>query len=207
MLKLCRLPRRRTAEAAGLLARALHDDPFARWLLPDEGRRRRTLRVVEHAVLADARPFGYVCGVFGAGELLGVTAWLPPGTHRQGAARQLRQLRQVPRLLRAAVHVRGRAADALRVAEAERRTHPDLPHWWLVVAAVDPPRQGRHMGELMLEGLVIQAERDHLPAYLRTTNERNLGYYARWGFEVRDEVRAVPAAPPMWLMWREPGAT
>lgn len=201
-LELRRLRGRGKARAAAaLLGRALADDPFSVWFIPDARRRRRAVRLIERATVADAQPFGEVHGAFHDGEFVGATAWLPPGAHRQDRRRQIRQL---PSLAWAAVLMRGRAADAVRIADAERSIHPDVPHWWLVVVGVDPASQGIGAGGLMVEAFVGRADADGLPGYLRTTNERNLSFYRRYGFEVRDEVRATPDAPPMWLLWREP---
>ena len=46
-------------------------------------------------------------------------------------------------------------------------------------------------------------ERDGVPAYLESSKERNIDFYARFGFRVRDEVK-LPAGPKMWPMWRDP---
>lgn len=196
------LRRRELRSAADLLGRALSDDPFSKWFVPDPRRRARALRLIERATLADTFPFGETHGAFTEGRLVGVSAWLPPGAHHQGTMRRIRQL---PRLARAAVLMRGRASDAVRVAEAEQAIHPDQPHWWLVVVGVDAGSQGLGAGTAMVACLTARADADGQPAYLRTTNPANLAFYRRHGFVPRDEVRATPAAPPMWLLWREPG--
>jgi hypothetical protein len=49
-----------------------------------------------------------------------------------------------------------------------------------------------------------RADEEKLPAYLETGNEKNLGLYRHFGFEVRDEIRLSPGAPPLWTMGREP---
>ncbi len=205
-----RLRRGQLSDAAGVLARALFDDPYSEHFFPDERRREAALRSVERAVLADAWPFHEVHGVFDDDDrLVGVTAWLPPGAHRQGFGRQLRQL---PRLLSVAIRFPGAVGDAIRVADVERRSHVDVPHWWLVVVGVDPEHQGRGAGDALVEAFVERLERDRKPGYLRTTNPENLGFYARFGFEVIDELRIQPRTtgtsrpdvPPMWLLWRSP---
>lgn len=205
-----RLRRGQLGDAAGVLARALFDDPYSEHFFPDERRREAGLRSVERAVLADAWPFHEVHGVFDGDALVGVTAWLPPGAHRQGFGRQLRQL---PRLLSVGIRFPGAVGDAIRVADAERRSHVDVPHWWLVVVGVDPEHHGRGAGGAMVEAFVERMERDREPGYLRTTNPENLGFYERFGFEVIDELRVParrrdrrsrPELPPMWLLWRSP---
>lgn len=203
---LARLRRGQLGDAADVLARALFDDPYSEHFFPDERRREAALRSVERAVLSDAWPFHEVHGVFDDDRLVGVTVWLPPGAHRQGFGRQLRQL---PRFLSVALRFPGAVGDAIRVADAERQSHVDVPHWWLVVVGVVPDARGRGAGGALVEAFVERMERDHQPGYLRTTNPDNLGFYARFGFEVMDELRVSAGRgrseiPPMWLLWRSP---
>lgn len=40
-------------------------------------------------------------------------------------------------------------------------------------------------------------------AYLESSNEKNLSFYRRFGFEVTEEVQIAPGAPKMWTLWRE----
>jgi hypothetical protein len=49
----------------------------------------------------------------------------------------------------------------------------------------------------------MTADAEGMPAYLESSNERNLALYARHGFEVASEV-AIPGGPRIWPMWREP---
>ena len=42
-----------------------------------------------------------------------------------------------------------------------------------------------------------------IPAYLESSKERNIAFYARHGFRVTREV-TLPKGPPVWLMWRDP---
>lgn len=202
-MELARLPKSRLGGAAALLARALHDDPFSEYFFSHPRRRSGALRVLERAVIGDAWPFQHVHGAFADRELIGVTAWLPPGAHRQGLARQLRQL---PRLLSVAVRFPRAVPDVIRIAEAERSIHPDIPHWWLVVVGVEPEQQGRGIGSFLVEAFNRRCDLDAIGGYLRTTNPANLPFYESHGFEVLDELRITAQAPPMWLMWRQADA-
>jgi hypothetical protein len=45
-------------------------------------------------------------------------------------------------------------------------------------------------------------DRDGVGAYLESSKESNVDYYARFGFRVTEEVR-LPRGPRVWLMWRD----
>jgi hypothetical protein len=54
-----------------------------------------------------------------------------------------------------------------------------------------------------VQAITDRCDAESLPAYLESSKEQNVPFYARHGFEVRTEM-AIPGGPPMWLMWREP---
>ena len=51
----------------------------------------------------------------------------------------------------------------------------------------------------MLEG----CDRDGVGAYLESSREENIDFYARHGFRVTGE-RRLPRGPRLWPMWRDP---
>ncbi len=81
--------------------------------------------------------------------------------------------------------------------------HPTSPHMYLAVLGTDPSAQGRGIGSALLAPVLRQCDEDGVPAYLESSKERNVAFYARHGFRVREEL-PLPRGPRMWLMWREP---
>ena len=51
--------------------------------------------------------------------------------------------------------------------------------------------------------MLAQCDRDGTPAYLETARERNVAFYERHGFHVREQL-TLSSGPPVWLMWRDP---
>lgn len=60
---------------------------------------------------------------------------------------------------------------------------------------------GRGVGAALIEKALARATEDGAFAYLETTNERNLGFYGRFGFRVVDEMSPSPGGgPPIWFL-------
>lgn len=66
---------------------------------------------------------------------------------------------------------------------------PIGPHWYLAYVAVDPAYRGKGLGTALMKHSLDICDRDHLPAYLESTNAANLSIYKRHGFELLAEVQ------------------
>jgi ribosomal protein S18 acetylase RimI-like enzyme len=84
------------------------------------------------------------------------------------------------------------------------RHFPGIPVWYLMYLGVDPAVQGNGTGSAILgESLRSLMEREVAPAYLETGTERNVRFYERFGFKVREaDVQLVPGAVRHWTMMR-----
>ena len=198
----------RLGEAADLLARCFYSNPNFVGLFPDQIARSRALPRVFAAGLRDASGFGHVYaamrGVKGTtgSELVGVAVWLPPGAFPLSATRQLRALPHMAGMLAAAPRS---ARRLLQHTSGMTALHPVQPYWYLEVVGVDPNAQGLGVGTRLLNPVLDLADEAGQPCYLETMTERNVGWYRRLGFEVREaEVRFVPGGPPNWTMLRIP---
>ena len=65
-------------------------------------------------------------------------------------------------------------------------------------------RTGQGLGTQMLREVLAGVDTDGVPAYLESSNERNLPLYERNGFRVVGELQALGHGPAIWRMWREP---
>ena len=70
-----------------------------------------------------------------------------------------------------------------------------------MLVGVDPDAQSRGKGGRLVKAFLEEADRARVAAYLETSNERNLGYYERFGFERRGQLD-VPPGLRMWTMFR-----
>jgi GNAT superfamily N-acetyltransferase len=180
---------------AAMLTRAFLDDPVASWafqpdrLRPDALRRFQATRIRQ--LLGGDE-------VWTTEDLSCAALWTPPGLpHRPiSEAAELLGCFRHPLLL----------ARLPLVATGWRRTelaHPRKPHWYLAVLGTDPPAQGHGLGSAVLAPALEQCDRDGVGAYLESSKERNIDFYARHGFRVLRELK-LTHGPLVWPMWREP---
>jgi ribosomal protein S18 acetylase RimI-like enzyme len=67
----------------------------------------------------------------------------------------------------------------------------------------DPACQGMGLGSALLRHSLAMCDRDQLPAYLESSNPRNISLYERHGF-VRTGIIQYGSSPEMTAMLRRP---
>lgn len=88
-----------------------------------------------------------------------------------------------------------------QVLEQMAGFHPAAPHWYLAAIGVDPARQGQGLGSALLKHALRYCDARGLPAYLESSNPKNLPLYERHGFEVMDVIQPEDF-PPIYPMLR-----
>lgn len=181
---------------ARMLARAFFDDPVASWAWrPDRLRQKAFERfqlIRLHQLLGDDE-------VWMTDDLTSAALWAPPRRWRIST-------RETMQFARAFAHPRLLARLPL-VAYGWHKlelAHPPRPHhWYLAVLGTDPSAQGHGLGSAVLRPVLEQCDSDGVGAYLESSKERNIDFYARHGFRVTDELRLL-RGPRAWGMWRDP---
>ncbi|MHB8329086.1 MAG: GNAT family N-acetyltransferase [Acidimicrobiales bacterium] len=188
------------ARLVEVLARAFDDDPVACFMFRGEHRRRRGLRrffgvQLRHMYLDDGE-------VWTTPDTAGVAVWAPPTKARPGWRDLWHLSPLVPQLL-----AMGRSLpDAARLLAEVDRSRPKEAHWYLATLGTDPDRQGHGVGSALLRTVLRRVDEQGMGAYLESSKQRNVSFYARHGFAVTGEIQVPHGGPHMWLMWREPQA-
>jgi GNAT superfamily N-acetyltransferase len=186
------------AVLGAVLADAFAEDPVFAWLIPPDahGREKRMLTFftsISRCYLRLGKPC-YVTGDASAAALWGAPgAWAISVNLLQEAAPS-------------AFAFRGRLFRALRTQLQVEHLHArhSQPHWYLGYLGARHNRQGEGLGTQLLQEVLTGADADGVPAYLESSNERNLPLYERNGFRVVGELQALGHGPTIWRMWREP---
>ncbi|HEX6312410.1 MAG TPA: GNAT family N-acetyltransferase [Acidimicrobiia bacterium] len=176
------------------LSGAFSDDPVFTWIFPDDDRRRDLLPPA-FDVFAEAIAHHGVSHA--AGDGVGAALWVPPG---EAVADDEEAFAET--LLALSPEDAGRMEACLALLGEH---HPEEPCWYLNFIGVVPERQGEGIGSLLLREGVERSDATGVAAYLDATSTDNRRLYERHGFRVLAEL-TLPDGPPVFPMWRDPGA-
>jgi len=187
---------------ADALGAAFVDDPMVRWVVGTDDaaacRRSAAAGFFAPGLRAGLRRGHTYAGVGDGGAMTGAAIWSPPDVAMFDDA--------------AVADLTGSLAAAAGDAALERLGaigelvgvhHPEgRPHFYLFT--LGSAARGRGLGALLVAPVLERCDADGLPAYLESSNPRNLGFYERLGFTAIWDGVPAPGGPLLTGMWREP---
>jgi ribosomal protein S18 acetylase RimI-like enzyme len=173
--------------AVEIIVLAFAADPMARWTWPQAGQYLSAIPRMAHAFGGKAFANGTA---FCTDDYSGVALWLPPGVHSDNE--------ELGAIIESTV-APALAREAAPIFEQMAAYHPAEPHWYLPLIGVDPAHQGEGHGAALMAHALARCDSDHAPAYLESSNPRNIAFYQRHGFEPLGEIQAgsSPTLVPM----------
>lgn len=179
-----------------MLARAFLDDPVAEWSCPYDHLRGKMLEGFNGARLRQL--LGHE-EIWVTEDCSSAALWAPPGHWTTTTREDIEIVRAIfhPRL------IARMPLSTIGLLNVERKHPRQPPHWYLAVLGTDPPAQGHGLGSMALAPVLERCDEDEVGAYLESSKESNIAFYARHGFRVTGEVR-LPRGPLVWQMWRDP---
>ncbi|PXF44454.1 Puromycin N-acetyltransferase [Gracilariopsis chorda] len=91
----------------------------------------------------------------------------------------------------------------MNVAEKVHQLEP--PHMHLFIIGTERSMQGKGGGSSVISEMLRKCDSDGIPVYLESSNEKNLSFYKKHGFDVLRVIPGLPEdCPPMFSVWRPP---
>jgi len=180
---LLRIQEKHIDAAAGVFARAFHQEPLKVYLFPDGKKRDEAGFHFFKFMLRYVILYGEA---YAASENMeGVAMWLPS------------EYAIMSRELMAKVGVKELDIDGVLGKEfmaqvrpiydfVEKRHEHNAPfrHWYLAFVAVDPAFQGRGFAGKLIKPMLARLSQEKLPCYLETQIEKNVLIYEHYGFKL-----------------------
>ena len=164
-------------------------DPFVRWICPEAVNYMNFIGAFNaYGGKAVDNNTAYVVEGF-----KGTALWLPPNIEadEETFVKEIEQNVLIEK-----------QESLFKVLEELEKYHPEAPCWYLPIIAVDPHYQNNGIGSLLMKHALEKVDSDGLPAYLESSNPRNMSLYKRYGFETMGQIK-VDDVPPLHPMIRE----
>ncbi|MDJ0979305.1 MAG: GNAT family N-acetyltransferase [Erythrobacter sp.] len=163
-------------------------DPVARWVWPDPA----TYFEIQPQFVDAFGGNGFAHGsVYETGCQRAAAMWLPPGVEPEAERMTLL----------AAQSVAPERMEEIGAFMAQMDDfHPVEPCWYLPMIAADPFATGMGLGAALMKHALGVVDQAGMPAYLESSNPRNISLYERHGFEAMGEIQhgSSPVMTPMY---------
>lgn len=166
-------------------------DPVARWIWPEPEKYLTLMPRFSEAF--GGRAFENKTAYMADGGRA-IALWLPPDVEPDGETMEA----ILGEGLRPEI-----ADDIGEFLKGMAAYHPHEPHWYLPLIAADPSWLNRGLGAALMKHALRRCDQDGLPAYLESSNPRNISLYERHGFKVIGEIQSG-TSPVMTPMLRPP---
>lgn len=134
--------------------------------------------------------------VFTTGDSTGASIWKQPNDWKMSGGAMVRLL---PAMVRALGKKTPRMIGAFSTIE---KVHPTEEHYYLEAMGTHQDHQGTGVGSILMREMLDRCDAEGMPAYLESSNPRNVPFYGRHGFEVTGEIDVGKGAPTVTAMWR-----
>jgi ribosomal protein S18 acetylase RimI-like enzyme len=183
------------------LARAFQDDPAPSYMIPDYEKRKVLLPELYYGVVRYAHQYDLIQTL--ADTTRGVSLWMKPGSVNIPVHKMIKS-GLLTAYLKVGISRLGRALNYLNFAEAQRIKIVPGRHWYLFMIGVDPAYQNQGIGSRLLTPVLAQADKEGLPVYLDTFNEKTLAFYRKHSFTIAEEALIPNGGPRGWFLLRQP---
>jgi ribosomal protein S18 acetylase RimI-like enzyme len=177
--------------ASKVLARAFHNDPLFIYCFPDTNERKiKSVTHCKYLIL-----IGFLSGeVYTTSKYIeSVAIWVKHGLEKVKKINQskgiLRQLRNIRREEFSDPLFIERISTFEEIANSMQNQEVSFPHWYLSMIGVEPIHQGKGYGGKLLRMKFDEIDKETLPCYLHTENERNIEFYKYFGFKLICKIR------------------
>ena len=195
-----RLDKSHIASAGEILGRSLKDDPASIHVIPDKEDRHAKIHHVFQMTSCLGVRFGEVHAT--SPNLEAIAVWLPFKVYK------VKFFNALICSLKAKMYKLGMEASkrVKPIQEADKEAHLEFAptdHWYLQTLGVDPQYQGKGYGTILVKYMLDKIDKNPLPVFLETSNQRNVRFYEKLGFKVMKEYLVPETEVTQWYMLRE----
>ena len=197
---LVRLNKSDIQPAVEVLTRAFRNYPLLQYGFPGELERERIAPYFFQYILNYGVRHGEIYAT--SPNLEGVAVWL---TSDKYPMTFWRSIRSVPLSIIFGLGREGgaRLKHAGDYIDARHKRLAPFKHWFFQTIGVDPQFQGKGYAGKLIRAMLARIDKEDLPCYLETLDEKNVRLYEHFGFRVIEKSAIPKTKLTNWAMLRE----
>ena len=197
---LIRIGKSNVKPAVEALVKAFRNYPLLQYYFPNEAKREKiSYYFVSYAVFTGIS-YGEVYTT--SPDMEGVAIWIPSTNY---PITFWRLIHSVPSPILFGFGMNG-GSKMRRLGEYIDTVHQRLApfkHWFLQTIGVAPQFQGEGYAGKLLRPILSRIDKESLPCYLETLDEKNVSLYQHFGFKIVDKSKIPETTLTNWAMLRE----
>ena len=199
------LKRSQVKAAAKMLSRAFERDPLHMVYFPDASKRVQQIYHLMKYSIRYCMRFGEIFTT--SSKLEGIALWqLEDSLVEQSQEDKPRSLFVNWLLFRLRVALGESLEKVFSLYDYTVSVRHELVpsrHWYFFILGVDPKFQGQGFGSRLISPILTRIDKEQLPCYLDTNNEKNVGLAQHYGFKVVKRYQIPGSEVINWSMVRE----
>lgn len=196
---LIKLNKSQIKPAAEVLVKAFRNYPLLQYFFPDVRERDEVASYFFQVALNYGIHYGEAYAT--SPDMEGAAIWVPSDRLPMTVWRVLRSV-PLSVILGFGRKGAGRMKSSSDYMDARHEHLAPDKHWYLQVIGVNPQFQGKGYAGKLIRPMLARIDREVLPCYLETLDERNVGIYEHFGFEMIEKSPIPKTGLHNWAMLR-----
>ena len=183
-----------------VLVKAFKNYPLFKYYFPNKSTREKISYYVLSLAIYSGIKYGEVYA--SSSNMEGIAIWIPSNNY---PVTFWKMLRSVPlSKIFGLVRYGGSKMKAFNeYIDSVHQHNAPFKHWFLQVIGVAPRFQGKGYAGKLLRSMFSNIDKEQLPCYLETVDEKNVSIYERFGFKIIDKSIVPKTKFTNWAMLRK----
>jgi len=182
-----------------VLVKAFRKYPLFQYYFPNELTREKISYYVLSLMVYSGIRFGEVSAT--SSNLEGIAIWIPSNNYPLTFWKILRSV-PLSKIFGLGRYGGSKIKDFNNYIDCVHQYQAPFKHWYLQVIGVAKRFQGKGYASKLLRPMLSKIDKEHLPCYLETIDEKNVSIYERFGFKIIDKSIVPETKFTNWVMLR-----
>jgi len=200
MKGLVRINKDNAEPSVEVLVRAFRNYPLLKYYFPDKSKREKvSTYFLSFAVYSGIR-YGEVYAT--SSNLEGIAIWIPSDNYPITFWKMLRSV-PLSKIFGFGRYGGSKMKHFNEHLDSVHQRQAPFKHLFLQAIGVAPRFQGKGYASMLLRPMLSKIDKENLPCYLETIDEKNVFIYQRFGFEIIDKSIVPETGFTNWAMLRK----